>query len=301
VRAGHTEVVVLTVNFHMLLVACGELLHGSLHNLHAAFLTHSSSGNVGVKTSTVPVTGNWLWCEGDLCAEFFSNTVEEEAGHPELVTEIDTWSRTDLVFPLGGHDFSVGTRDLNASVQAGLVVSLDDVTGDDLAGADTTVVWALRSWEAVLGPAIWPAISAEESVLLLETEPITLILVLLHDNSGVVTEVVGVWLSIGHPSLGHDKDVVAQSNGIWVECDGAEVDIGVVTWSLAGGGAIEIPFWELFDLFDLFWESLQTQNVSYDARIMELSNERGRGKVRLKARRLRILSGGFDVIAGIRR
>jgi hypothetical protein len=80
-----------------------------------------------------------------------------------------------------------------------------------------------------------------------------------------VTEVVCVWLSIGHPGLGHDEDVVAQPNGICVECDGAEVDIGVVTGGLAGGGTVEIPFWELFDLRDLLWESLQSQVVSDDS------------------------------------
>jgi hypothetical protein len=39
-----------------------------------------------VKTGTVPLTGNGLGVEGDDGTELFGDTVEEETGHPELVT-----------------------------------------------------------------------------------------------------------------------------------------------------------------------------------------------------------------------
>jgi len=39
-----------------------------------------------VETSSVPVTWDWLWVEGDLGAELLSNAVEEETGNPEVVT-----------------------------------------------------------------------------------------------------------------------------------------------------------------------------------------------------------------------
>ena len=139
-----------------------------------------------------------------------------------------------MVLPLSGHDLSVGAGDVDASIHAGLVVSLDDVSAEDLAGTNTAVVRALRSGEAVLGPAIRPAVEVEKCVFLLQTEPELVLLVCLHDDGSVVAEVVGVGLAIRHPGLAHDEDVVAETEGIWVHGNGAEVDIRVVTWSLAG-------------------------------------------------------------------
>lgn len=51
------------------------------------------------------------------------------------------------------------------------VVGLDEITGKDLSGTDTTVVWTLGTWETHLGPTEWLSIGIKESVLLLETEP----------------------------------------------------------------------------------------------------------------------------------
>lgn len=76
---------------------------------------------------------------------------KQEAGNPELITHLNALAGADLELPLRGHDLGVGTGDVDTSVQAGLVVGLDDVTLDDLAGADTAVVWTLGSREAVRG------------------------------------------------------------------------------------------------------------------------------------------------------
>jgi hypothetical protein len=59
------------------------------------------------------------------------------------------------------------------------------------------------------------------------------LLVLLEDDGGVVAEVVCVRAAIRHVCLAHDEDVVAETEGVGVVCDGAEVDIGVVTGRLA--------------------------------------------------------------------
>ena len=138
-----------------------------------------------------------------------------------------------MVFPLGGHDLGVGARDLNTGVQASLVVSLDDVSAEDLAGTVATVVGALRSRETVPGPAVGPSVCVEEGVFLLKTEPELLLGVGLHQKSGIVAEVELVGSAVGHPGLAHDEDVVAEPPGIGVVGDGAEVDIGVVAGGLA--------------------------------------------------------------------
>jgi hypothetical protein len=124
-------------------------------------------------------------------------------------------------------------------------VGLDDVTAVDLAGTDTTVVRTLGTGETATGPAIRPPISTEESVLLLQTEPEALVSIGLHQTVGIVTVVILVGASIGVPGLTEDKDVVTLAEGVGVESDGAEVDIGVVTGGLGGGGTVEVPLGEL--------------------------------------------------------
>jgi hypothetical protein len=148
---------------------------------------------------------------------------------------LNTRAGSDLVLPLGGHDLGVGARDVDVGIHARLVVSLNDVTAEDLAGADTAVVGALGSGESVLGPSIRPALSIEECVFLLETEPELVRRMCLHQDSGVVTEVVCVGLAIRAPGLTHDEDVVtANAEGVRVEGDGVEVNIRVVAGGLAG-------------------------------------------------------------------
>jgi hypothetical protein len=166
-----------------------------------------------------------------------------------------------LVFPLSGHDFGVGAGDLDASKQASLVVGLDNVTAVDLAGTNTAVVWTLGAREATPRPAEWPAFAVEKSVFLLETEPDLVLLVGLQHDFGVVAEIVGVGLAVRHPALAHDEDVVAQTHWVRVEGFGAEVDIRIVARSLAGGGTVKVPFWELLDFADLLRESLGSESA----------------------------------------
>jgi hypothetical protein len=84
--ASKTHGVVLSVDCNVLLVAALELLDSSLNVLHASLLAHLLRREVAVKTSSVPVTWNWLGVERDLGTELLSNAVEKETGHPEMVT-----------------------------------------------------------------------------------------------------------------------------------------------------------------------------------------------------------------------
>lgn len=65
----------------------------------------------------------------------------------------------------------------------------------------------VRSRVAANGPAIGPVILAEESVLLLETEPGLALGVGLHDLGALMAEVVLVGSAVGVPALGEDDDV----------------------------------------------------------------------------------------------
>ena len=84
--ASKTKSVVLSVNCNVLLVAALKLLDSGLDVLHTTLLAHLLAGEVAVKTSSVPVTWDWLGVERDLGTEFFSDTVEEETSQPKLVT-----------------------------------------------------------------------------------------------------------------------------------------------------------------------------------------------------------------------
>lgn len=91
--ASKTQSVVLSVNCDVLLVTTLKLLDSGLDVLHATRFAHLLTGEVAVKTSSVPVTWNWLGVEGDLGTKLLSDTVEEETGEPELITNCLNISR----------------------------------------------------------------------------------------------------------------------------------------------------------------------------------------------------------------
>lgn len=157
-----------------------------------------------METSTVPVTRDGLRLHRDLGTEFLGNTVKEEPSHPELVTHLDSLAGTDLEFPLGRHNFGVGTRDLDAGVKASLVVRIDNITAHHPASANTAVVRSLRSRVAVLGPSIGPVLHVEESVLLLETKPRNVLGMGFHQFGALVAVVELVGRAIGIPAFRKD-------------------------------------------------------------------------------------------------
>lgn len=90
VAACKTHGVVLSVDGNVLLVAALELLDSSLNVLHTTGLAHLLAREVGVKTSSIPVTWDGLGVERDLGAELLGNSVEEETSEPEVVTHCDS-------------------------------------------------------------------------------------------------------------------------------------------------------------------------------------------------------------------
>jgi hypothetical protein len=179
---------------------------------------------------------------------------------------LNTLTRADLELPLSWHDLGIGTRDLYASKQASLVVSLDNVSAVDLASTNTTVVWALWTRVTTDWPAIGLVEGVKEGVLLLETEPRLMSLVGLHELGTLMAVVELVRGSIGVPALGDDQDVGSATE--WVGEDGnrSEVDIGVVAWSLAGRATIKVPLGKVLNLEEaVLWdlgESLEISRIS---------------------------------------
>jgi len=209
-----------------------------------------------VETGTVPLALDGLGLERDADTEFLSNTVENETGHPEVVTHVDARARANLVLPLRWHHLSVDTGEVDTSVETGAVVSLNDVTAVDLASTDTAVVGTLGTGETTTGPAVRPAISTEKSVLLLQTEPELFLGVGLEKTGSFVTVVKLVGAAIGVPGLAKDKDVVTLTEGIGEDGTGAQVDVGVIAGGLTGGGTVEVPFGEFVDALHGLGEGL---------------------------------------------
>lgn len=193
----------------------------------------------------------------------------------------NTLTRTNLEFPLSWHNLGIGTRDLHTREQASLVVSLNDISAVDLASTNATVVWSLWTWETSNGPAIRLVKHVEERVFLLQAEPWLVRLVGLHELSTLVAVVELVWGSIGVPALGDNQDVGSTTEWIGEDGNGAEVDIRVVTGSLASRATVEVPLGEIFRLEDTgFWdlgESLLCKSQSiFTQQVNSRVNGRGR-------------------------
>lgn len=84
--ARQAQRVVLAVDGDVLTMAKLKLLDRSLDELHATGLAHIGGREVGVKTGTVPVTGNGLRVERNLGTKLLRNAVKEETSDPEVVT-----------------------------------------------------------------------------------------------------------------------------------------------------------------------------------------------------------------------
>lgn len=106
----------------------------------------------------------------------------------------------------------------------------------------------IRSRETTRGPAEGAVVEIEESVLLLKTEPGLVVGVGLHDLGALIAEVVLVGGAVGVPALGQDDDVGRAAEGVREDGARAEVDVGVVTRGLVGGGTVEVPDGEVLRL-----------------------------------------------------
>lgn len=118
VLAGKTLLVVLSVDgnvFQVLLLELPDAVLDSGHTL--ARRSCRLCRVVRVATSTVPVALEGLGVERGLDSPLLSDTEQEESGHPEVVTHLDTGTWADLELPLGGHDFGVDTGDVDTGVE----------------------------------------------------------------------------------------------------------------------------------------------------------------------------------------
>jgi len=206
----------------------------ALDGLHAAGLTHGSCGEVGVGSSAVPVSGHGLGVEGHHDSEIFGDSLEDISGDPEVITHVDSLSGTDLILPLCRHDLGICTGHPDAGIQAGSVVSLNNIATVNTVGTNTAVVGTLGSGEPVLGPSEGMSVLSQEGVLLLNAEPGLGRLSSLHDLQADLPVVGVCGLLVVLVGFTHHHDVVSTSEWIRVDLDGVKVGVGVLSLSLVG-------------------------------------------------------------------
>merc|ERR1712151_469112 len=126
VCTSEAPLVSFAVGRDVLGMLCPELLDRGDDLPVAIGLAHRLCGVVGVAASTIPITRDRLGVEGDVHLLGLANADHQVAGHPEMVAAVDTHTRPDLVLPLARHDLRIRAGDLNARVEASLVVCFHD-------------------------------------------------------------------------------------------------------------------------------------------------------------------------------
>mmetsp|Transcript_16483 Transcript_16483/g.29764 ORF Transcript_16483/g.29764 Transcript_16483/m.29764 type:complete len:299 (+) Transcript_16483:255-1151(+) len=235
-----------------------KVLHRSKNDIKTTILTHSLGREVSVATSTIPVTWNWLRIKRHNDSESFAYTVHDVTRHHELITRVNTDTRTNLIFPLTSHDFSIASRDGNTSIQTSTVVSLYNLTTERVFSTSTAVIWTLWTRVSIVRPAKWStSISIEESVLLFDTEPWYVFLDLLKELESFTTSIgwdrsrFGIWKS----ALTQYKNVWTWTEWIWIDSNRMNVDFRVLTWSLTSRRTIKVPYRQIINRLDLLVQS----------------------------------------------
>mmetsp|Transcript_33348 Transcript_33348/g.51079 ORF Transcript_33348/g.51079 Transcript_33348/m.51079 type:complete len:258 (+) Transcript_33348:183-956(+) len=174
VLSGQTELISGSVHGNVFRVLGSELVDGLLNVFESAFVAHLFGGNVRVHTGTVPVTlDDWLWEQRAVDLKVFAYSLEDVTRHHELIAGVDSDARSDLVFLLSGHDFSVGSGNGDTGIETCLVHGVGDGTSKAVFWSNTAVVWTL--W-AVWHTSLWPSerslrVKVERSEFLFESEP----------------------------------------------------------------------------------------------------------------------------------
>lgn len=158
-------------------------------------------------------------------AKIFSNTMQQETSHPQIVGDGDAQAWAHLEFPLGWHDFGVGAADFHSGVQASAVVSLNDVTTVHFVSASSAIVGTLWAWETTLWPSQWLTVCVQQGVLLLNAEP-WLVGGAFVDDLLAASTVVGLrWFAVVRVGLAQNENMWSLTE--WVTVDSNRVQVHI--------------------------------------------------------------------------
>ena len=206
-------------------------------------LPHGLGGEVGVATGAVPVALDRLGRDRRVDVEVLGDPVQQVAGHPHVIANLNGAHRADLKLPLAQHHLGIGARDGQAGGQAGIGVSLHDLATGDLDRTHPAVIRTLGG--GVVVPGSWPphrSALLEERVLLLHAEPRLLVGVALGHLDCGRPPVGRVRLHrVGHQHLAQHQLVVAAPDRVGGDEHRAEHAIAVGPLSLVGRGTVKAP------------------------------------------------------------
>lgn len=149
-------------------------------------------------STSIPVSFNWLGMERYSCSFIFSHAREQVSSHPQIVTNLDAWRRTNLELPLACKYLSVRSCNSNTCIQTCLVMLLHDGATECIMNPAGAVVLTLR-FEITTNrptnrPKDIPSIVLKEYVLLLNTEPWIVSLRLFENFISIMSKISFCWL-----------------------------------------------------------------------------------------------------------
>mmetsp|Transcript_8733 Transcript_8733/g.15840 ORF Transcript_8733/g.15840 Transcript_8733/m.15840 type:complete len:224 (+) Transcript_8733:400-1071(+) len=219
-----------------------QLVNGLLDNSQTTGFAHALGRNVGMHTSTVPVSiNNGLRVEGAVHLELLAHTLKDVSAHLKLISSINSDTGSNLVFLLSRHDLSIRSRDLEASVEAGTIHGISDSTSERVFGTGTAVVRSLGTGgDTTLGPAKGGAlVEVEEGEFLFEAEPGFLVVLAFEGSGGNSPGVGRNSLSRGSVTVAHDQDVVSSiltwAERILEDPARSQDNLGIISRRLASG------------------------------------------------------------------
>jgi hypothetical protein len=218
VETSETKMIVWTVNSHVFVFVLIESRHQFLEVIFAANLTEVLCGEVRVHSRAIPIEvfSEWFAMEVYIYTKLFTEANEKVTSDPDFIGGTLGAFSENLEFPLTFGHFGIDAFVVDAGVEAEIKVLLDDFTSDvaDGAEADTSVVRALWSWEAIFRETERATILIEE-IFLLEAEPSVGI---IQDRG---TGVGNVRSAIRQHDLAHDENAIftgrVRENGYWLE------------------------------------------------------------------------------------
>mmetsp|Transcript_227 Transcript_227/g.1781 ORF Transcript_227/g.1781 Transcript_227/m.1781 type:complete len:387 (-) Transcript_227:27-1187(-) len=259
-KTSETALVSFSICEDMLHMLLPELLTVLLDNIPTSSLAGSCSAEVGVATSAVPITWDGLRIERSDNIVELCDAKHEISAHPQMVTHFDAQAWSNLVFPLSRHNFCIDAANFHASIEASLVVGLDDVAPNRNACSSAAVIRSLRTREPVFGPAQWPlCLAVKECVFLLNSKPDDLILVLFHGQSTgmpgigweglhMVSYVIAQHVTrFGrHIHIAHDQHIVSLAERVFKDGSWYHEHFTVVPGRLSRGRSIVVPNGKVF-------------------------------------------------------
>ena len=170
-----------------------------------------------------------------------------------MVSNFDTFTRSNLIFPLTWHDLSICARNFNTSIKTSFVMSISNSATKSNITTNRTVVRSLRSWMTTLRPSIRMNCKtiafSKNSIFLFDTVPRFFTSSSLENWFSNCAEICNsrnqLLVSSIFPDISFSqyKDIVTTAERIWEVSDWLHDNLRVLSWCLIARRTIVIPVW----------------------------------------------------------